>query len=357
MSVGVDLVRRSVRLLLDAQAGSGAFPAAPTFPTYRYCWFRDASYVAHALDRYGEHAAAARFHRWGEAVVLREAARIDAAARAPGDAARDRAVLRARYPLDGTGPDDDWPNFQLDGIATWLWVRLDHARRAGEVLAGDAATAAALVARYLAALWDEPSFDAWEEAGDRRHPSTWGCTLAALSAYATATRSGPARAAAVAVGEALVSRGVRGDTFTKHEGVGEVDANLLFLAVPDAVVPLDGTVFQRTLSRIEAELVDGGVHRYRGDTFYGGGEWVVLTGFLGWCYARLGRRADAQRCLAWMTEQADAEGHLPEQVPACLYAPAMLGEWERRWGRVATPLLWSHAMYLILADELAALAR
>ncbi|MGH6945125.1 MAG: glycoside hydrolase family 15 protein, partial [Geminicoccaceae bacterium] len=155
---------------------------------------------------------------------------------------------------------------------------------------------------------------------------------------------------------ALLSRGVRDGAFTKHEGAGTVDANLLFLAVPEAVVPLDEPLFGRTLARIEGELVHGGVHRYRADSFYGGGEWIVLTGFLGWCYARLGRRADAERCLAWIADQADPQGHLPEQVPHCLYDPAMLPVWERRWGRVATPLLWSHAMYLILADELSASA-
>ena len=94
------------------------------------------------------------------------------------------------------------------------------------------------------------------------------------------------------------------------------------------------------------------MHRYRRDTFYGGGEWVVLTGFLGWCYARLGRAADARRCLGWMARQADADGSLPEQVTAHVYAPEMLPVWERRWGSIARPLLWSHALYLILADEL-----
>jgi hypothetical protein len=30
----------------------------------------------------------------------------------------------------------------------------------------------------------------------------------------------------------------------------------------------------------------------------------------------------------------------------------MLRYWQRRWGRPATPLLWSHATYLILLDDL-----
>jgi len=352
MRTQVDLLAKSLRLLRDTQHPSGAFPAAPSYPTYRFCWFRDASYVAHALDRFDERDAAARFHRWAECVVLENGAAIEAAIAAPRGSPRRASALRARYPLDGAHVADDWPNFQLDGIATWLVVRLDHARRTGCALEGDAARAAALVARYLAALWDEPNFDAWEEAGDRRHPSTWGCILAALTAYAAATGSEAARGGAVAVREALLTRGVRDGKFTKHEGVDEVDANLLFLAVPHAVVPLAGSVFARTRARIEFELLDEGLHRYRRDTFYGGGAWVVLTGLLGWCYTHLARRPEARRCLEWMAAQADAEGNLPEQVPTKAYAPAMLPVWERRWGPVATPLLWSHAMYLILANEL-----
>ena len=352
MRTQVDLVAGSLRLLIESQHSSGAFPAAPRYPIYRFCWFRDASYVAHALSRFGEHDAAARFHRWAERIVLAQADAVEGAIRDPHGSPRRAAALRARYPLDGTGQDDDWPNFQLDGIATWLWTRLDHARRTDRRIEGEASRATALVARYLAALWDEPNFDAWEEAGDRRHPSTWGCTLAALEAYARATADASTDAAASALRDAVLRRGVRDGSFTKHEGASEVDANLLFLAVPQAVVPLEGALFQRTLGRIEAELVDGGLHRYRRDTFYGGGEWVVLTGLLGWCYARLGRRADARRCLDWMAAQADAVGNLPEQVPTHLYAPSMLPVWEERWGPVATPLLWSHAAYLILADEL-----
>jgi GH15 family glucan-1,4-alpha-glucosidase len=352
MKTRLDLVSTSIRLLREAQHPTGAFAAAPRYPTYRFCWFRDASYVAHALDRFGAREPAARFHRWAERVVLAHAQSIETAIAAPPGSAARRSGVRARYPLDGEPADDDWPNFQLDGIATWLTVRLDHLRRGGKPIAGESERATSLVARYLAALWDEPNFDAWEEAGDRRHPSTWGAILGALESYAEATDDAAAGEAAGSVRAALLTRGVRGGSFTKHEGADAVDANLLFLAVPRAAIPLNAAVFQRTLSRIETDLVDAGAHRYRGDSFYGGGEWVVLSGFLGWCYARLGRHDDARACLEWMGAQADDHGNLPEQVATHLYAPGMLPVWERRWGPVATPLLWSHAMYLILADEL-----
>lgn len=348
----MDLVARSLEILRSAQAPNGAFPAATTYPTYQFCWFRDASYVAYALDRYGETTAAARFHTWAEARILAERPRIEAAIVAPHATAAQGLGIRARYPLDGSLADDPWPNFQLDGIGVWLWARIEHARCGGARLAGPTGRAIDLVARYLAALWDEPNYDCWEEAGERRHPSTWACIHAGLGAYVDATGAGWAENAAALLCEAIRTRGVRKGVFTKHEGADEVDANLLFLAVPRPVVPLEDAIFQRTLGRIERELVGGGVRRYVGDTFYGGGEWIVLAGFLGWCYAQLGRRAEARRYLAWMREQADHGGNLPEQVPANLNDPEMLRFWMGRWGPIATPLLWSHAMYLILDDEL-----
>jgi hypothetical protein len=30
----------------------------------------------------------------------------------------------------------------------------------------------------------------------------------------------------------------------------------------------------------------------------------------------------------------------------------MVEPWQRKWGPVATPLLWSHAMYLVLVDAI-----
>ena len=39
--------------------------AAPTLdPDYRYCWPRDAVYLAWALDRCGYHEEARHFYRW-----------------------------------------------------------------------------------------------------------------------------------------------------------------------------------------------------------------------------------------------------------------------------------------------------
>ena len=52
----------------------------------------------------------------------------------------------------------------------------------------------------------------------------------------------------------------------------------------------------------------------------------------------------------------DADGNLPEQVTDHSWDPSYIPVWEERWGRVAQPLLWSHAMYLTLADALGLLS-
>ncbi len=111
-------------------------------------------------------------------------------------------------------------------------------------------------------------------------------------------------------------------------------------------------VAERTYEQVRDQLLRGGVYRYLGDTFYGGGEWLILTAWLGWHEARTGRREAAVRRLEWVAAQATRDRHLPEQVSGAAQRPEHIAEWTRRWGPVATPLLWSHAMFVTLALEL-----
>jgi isomaltose glucohydrolase len=94
------------------------------------------------------------------------------------------------------------------------------------------------------------------------------------------------------------------------------------------------------------------VRRYLGDTYYGGGDWILLTAWLGWYRAARGDLGGAHDLLAWIEKAATPQGQLPEQLTGAAQQPDMVAAWVGRWGPVATPLLWSHAMYLILADVL-----
>jgi GH15 family glucan-1,4-alpha-glucosidase len=263
--------------------------------------------------------------------------------------------LHCRYELDGSHTADDWPTFQLDGPGIWLWSFAHHAR-AGGTVTGAHREAASLVARYVAALRDTPSFDAWEEFGQHVHTSTQAAILAGLRAAESLGVETDDVAGARRDHEAslLVPDG---RAWTKWAGMDAVDASLLWIAAPYGLVPPDHPRFAATLARIETELVSpaGGVHRYRDDTYYGGGEWILLTAALGRVLLRRdgpGDRERAEHALGWIEDQAAPDGTLPEQVATHALAPERIDEWRASWGESARPLLWSHATYLALRAEL-----
>ncbi len=110
---------------------------------------------------------------------------------------------------------------------------------------------------------------------------------------------------------------------------------------------------KKTIEKIEQDItIEGGVKRYSEDTYYGGGQWIILSAFLGLYYVKVGNLKRAEELMDWILQQQEHAGFLPEQVLTEVNDPSMIGPWEERWGKVATPLLWSHAMYLIFDDAL-----
>jgi GH15 family glucan-1,4-alpha-glucosidase len=87
---------------------------------------------------------------------------------------------------------------------------------------------------------------------------------------------------------------------------------------------------------------------YLKETYYGGGEWIFLTAWLGWVESLAGDAQAAKERLAWIEAWVNEKGWLPEQVEDYLLAPDYLQRWQVLWGKSAIPLLWSHPMYIIL---------
>jgi GH15 family glucan-1,4-alpha-glucosidase len=353
------LVERSLEIIRAGQAGSGAFIAGPTFSQYRYAWLRDGAFIAEGLDLCGELAMASRFHDWVSGVVLASADGIErsiAAVRA-GRTPDPRDYLHCRYEADGSRGPEDWPTFQLDGPGIWLWA-LAHHGRSGGALGPAQRAAATLCGRYLAGVWTTPANDAWEEYPERVHTSTAAAILAGLRALDEIEPALGDETVLRARGELERLLVERTTAYTKWDGSDAVDASLLWIVAPYGLVAPDHPAFAATLARIEAELVspDGGVHRYAADTYYGGGEWLLLTAALGRVYLRRGWPGDrgrAERCARWIEAQAGPDGSLPEQVAEQAFHPDRIEEWRTTWGESARPLLWSHAAYLALRAELA----
>lgn len=353
------LIARSLRVIRAGQAASGAYVAAPYFPTYRFSWFRDGSFIADAMSRCGDPDSAAAFYRWCARIMTDRASRIERlVGRGTAHASSVSSVehLHTRYTLDGEESPTEWENFQLDGYGMWIWSLDGHLDRHG----GDRqpyVRGVALTVDYLVMFWDSPCYDWWEEHGDARHPSTLAAIRAGLSCASTwpelaARQRESAEKTVVAIDELIRNKAIVDGHLTKSLGSTAVDASLLACMVPFGAVRHDDPVALKTVRLIEEQLAPAGVHRYLTDTYYGGGQWPLLTALLGWQYARAGDTARARDLLDWIAEQADEELNLPEQVATGALHPEYIDEWVDRWGTSANPLLWSHAMYLTLAHEL-----
>ena len=294
-------------MIRAGQADTGAYLACPNFAPYRYCWFRDGAFVADAMSRVGEVDSAERFFDWCAALIEERAAAIRAGER-----------LHERYTVDGRESAEEWPTFQIDGYGLWLWAVRLHCDRHGRPEA-PWERAVELTIDYLGRHGSEACVDWWEER-EGLHAATLASIAAGLEAW-----------------------GVRADLPDPDE---RLDASLL-------VLPLLGRG-EAPLEELEARLVSpgGGVHRHPEDTYYGGGEWLLLTAMLGLAYAALGREDEARAKLDWVEGHATDSGELPEQSQEHLLAPDWYEPWLEKWGPPPSPLLWSHAMHLTLTSEL-----
>jgi GH15 family glucan-1,4-alpha-glucosidase len=344
------LIECSLQVILENQAPSGAFIASPNFPNYAFCWFRDSSYIAYALDLYGKHEAAARFHAWAASTINPRAGIVQRALQkaATGQPLTDLDVLHTRYTLDGgENTSTAWENFQLDGFGTWLWSLAEHQRHTARSLPAEWLTAAQITADYIEGLWQHPCYDCWEEFGGEIHLHTLSAIYGGLRAYGDLT--GDQREETTSAILAFIfEKGQVDNHWQKFLGNPQVDTSLLALAIPYRVVAPDHPIMRNTAKKIEADLCLGGVKRYSTDTYYGGGQWILLTAWLGWYWCEVGETEKAGRLRRWIEAQADERGWLPEQVPLGLNNEAMYAPWVQRWGPIANPLLWSHAQYLIL---------
>lgn len=354
------LAHTSLEVITRHQEPSGAYPASPDFSAYRgFCWFRDGSFIADGASAAGAGDSADRFFDWCARTLHLHADRValvvDRAR--TGDPVPDKAMLPTRFRFDGTIADADWWDFQLDGYGTWLWALADHATRHGRDLDRWAA-AVALTVDYLTVSWDRPCFDWWEEHTEQVHVSTLGCIGAGLQAVLdvgvlSGSRAEQAAEVATSIRDLVSAKGTSDGHLTKWLGRTDVDGSLSALVGPLGWLEPADPLAVGTLDAVREQLtVDGGVHRFGDDVFYGGGRWPLLTCFLGSGLLAIGDRTGAAAALDWAAATATTDGLLPEQVVGHLLAPQERATWIARWGEVATPLLWSHGQYLRLWNDL-----
>ena len=163
------LVDASLRTIERGQTRHGAYLAAPTFPTYRYSWFRDGAFIARAMDAWERHDSASAFHTWALRTLDRECRASGRLQRAhpcrrtaaphplrPGRECRTRRL--AQLPAGRAG-------HLAAGLPRSRGPPRNHAERSGP--SDDGATGGAWAA------WPQPRLDCSEEHGDRLHRPPW----------------------------------------------------------------------------------------------------------------------------------------------------------------------------------------
>lgn len=356
-SLSTDLFSRSKDIILENQSLAGAYMACPNFSRYRYCWFRDGSYIAYAMDIIGEYDSSQKFHDWAATTICKHSdeAKKSIKKNNEGKLISSLDVLHTRYTMEGEVVDHEWANFQLDGFGTWLWALNEHISQCKLKLLPESWRQAIKIIRdYLIALWSTPNYDCWEENQDKIHPYTLAAICAGLQAADTILGEGITQDTQEAIKQELFTKGVHKGHLIKSFGLNEIDGSLIGISTPYRLIEPNDSIMKKTISEIEAVLrkEKGGVHRYQSDIYYGGSEWILLTAWLGWYYAEIGNHQKAKDLLKWVEQQADENQYLPEQVPTHLFNRIQYENWLNNTGKIASPLLWSHAMYLILYKAL-----
>lgn len=348
------LARESIVQILKWQDESGAYIASPTFSQYGYAWLRDGAFCALAMHVSGETESASRFNAWvGSTVAKYENLFVEGMLRLQDG----KEVLRenappTRFHMDGSVEIDHhevWPNYQLDGYGTWLSVL----NQVESTFTESVLRAVEIVADFLMVAWTHPCYDCWEEGGELVHGSTLLSVAGGLKAAGEITGDSQYLTEYEKIINRIERDFVLEGHFIKNPGNPRIDASLAWAALPHRAYKSDHPVVLRTLEAIREQLRNpqGGVKRYLGDTYYGGGDWVLLEGLLAWNAAANDDRASWEVSRKWFSTIADSQFLLPEQLLEDVQDFKMISPWEKRWGKVANPLLWSHAMYLLMLHE------
>ena len=111
---------------------------------------------------------------------------------------------------------------------------------------------------------------------------------------------------------AVVREGIRDGHLVKWLGGNDIDASLVAVAALYDVFAIDHPVVVETVAVVESRLVDGGVHRYESDTFYGGGQSCLASLSPGTTPARATSNEPADSSTGWSPQQT-TKGSCPSR--------------------------------------------
>ncbi len=328
---------------------------------YYYVWPRDASIGAYALTKTLHYSSARKFFDFALSTISRE------------------GYFHHKYSPDGTVAsswipriinDEEIIPIQEDETSLVIWSLWQYYLQSLDIeyffpLYENLIKKAA---NFLITFTDEdglpkPSFDLWEERFGV-HTYTVAVTYAALKAASEFAKTFKDYELMDKYNQAAekMSRSYEEKFYSKEKGYyarsiinGKldftVDSQNMALFLFGMKEPNDEKI-KRNMEIIMDKLwvkTIGGIARYEGDMYQRvkddksipGNPWIITTLWASRYFAMFGDRERSISLLKWVTEHAQRSGVLPEQINPYDGSPLSV-----------SPLVWSHAEYVITLDEL-----
>ena len=321
--------------LLTSESHGGIIAAPCMDPEYRFCWPRDATYVAYAFDRCGYHEEAKRFYKWCT------------------KAQEPEGGLYQRYYMEDRLKGPCWSS-QTDEIATVIWgmgkhFELTGDRRFVQSVWSSVRKGADFLATQVSQADDlVETVGLWEEKFGN-HTYSNAAVYAGLKSAATLAKvigkddlGSKWDQNAIKIRESLLnlSWDAHLNRFIKTASPKNenLDVSLLSLSYPFDVLPANDERMKKTAIALESAFTfkSGGLGRYPFDQYYGGNPWILTTLWLALYYEKAGELGKADPLIRWAFDHSTELGLLSEQVDKENGAPVS-----------AIPLAWSHAFFIL----------
>jgi glucoamylase len=328
--------RSLLTLKLLASIGHGGIIAAPCMePEYRFCWPRDATYVAYAFDRCGYYEEAKQFYKWCT------------------KAQEPEGGLYQRYYIGTRLKGPCWSS-QIDEIATVLWGIGKHfeltgdrrfvrsvwnsVKKAAGFLAGQVSDAAGLV--ETVGLWEERfGSHTYSNAAIYAGLKSSSALARAMRAHELGTEwDKKANSLREAILNQSWDENLNRFIKTVVPRDDNIDVSLLSLSYPFDVLPAGDERMIKTAAALESafKFTSGGIGRYPFDLYYGGNPWILTTLWLALYYEKEGNLDKAKQFIQWAQSHCTELGLLSEQINKQTGSPVS-----------AVPLAWSHAFFIL----------
>ncbi|PSO07245.1 hypothetical protein B9Q04_11910 [Candidatus Marsarchaeota G2 archaeon BE_D] len=304
--------------------------------SYNYCWWRDASYVAVALNETGMSQLTLKFLRFAV-----------------------RNQLKEGYFYHRHRPDGSWgstwhrkPFIQLDQTCSVIYTLYNYYLHTDDVSSllefwPMVKSAANYVSSQIKDGWLTPSYDLWEENYGVHVYTACMVWHGLLSAEKIGDVLGKERRGWSQLAESVRSRLLESMSDGSLPRMLDrddkrADSSMLMLVNTGLIHP-STELAHKLVGYVESKLgkKGGGVARYQGDSYWGHeNPWIISTLWLAQSKLLLNERESALSHIRWVASKATQTGLLPEQVDAEGGRPLSV-----------VPLAWSHATYVTVVNQ------